>query len=252
MLKRFDRFLYNVISEQSENEDDAKKKAELFTTNEFFFKYVQPVAEESNVFATRQRENAFLVCGALKDIKTFFSKFKVDSIFMENPADFRIYSPLFTYGEVIHNLKFDEEYPIYNDGSRPTQTHELDNIAGNVVEGRWYSLFDEDSAKRIKGLKPADVSKYFKDFYPKANKKFNEDTTIYVEFQVNCSRRANQVYDEMSEYAKNPDEMNDAHNQEPDDFDYTQLNIKNENDEATVKAALKDVKRSDKNLTSKR
>ena len=251
MLKQFDKFIYNYISESSENEDDTKKKIEVFTTNEFFFRFVKPIAEETGVLVTKQRENTFLVYGALKDVKNFFTKLKVDDTFMEKPSEFTIYSPMFTYGDQVHNLKRDEDYPIYHDANHPTQTHEIDNLARDVIEGRWYSLIDDESTKKIKGIKPVDITRYFKEFYPKADKKFNEETTIYVEFQVNCDRRANQVYDEMSEYARNPDEMNDHTNEDPDDFDYTQLNVKNENDETIVKDALKDVTKSEKDFSKK-
>ena len=91
MLKQFDRFLYSIITEQSDNEETAKKKLELFTTNEFFYKYINKAAEESNVLATKQRENTFLIYGALKDVEAFFTSFEVDSDFMENPSDFAIY-----------------------------------------------------------------------------------------------------------------------------------------------------------------
>ena len=157
----------------------------------------------------------------------------------------------YTYGDEVHNMKRDEEYPTYFRTDGPLSTHEVDNLVRNTVEGKWFSLIDGETTRKIKGVKPADVTKYFKNFFPKADKKFNEETTVYVEFQVNCNRRANQVYDEMSEYAKNSDEMNASHNDDPDDFDYTQLNIKNVNDEAEVKAALKDVKRTTKDYAKR-
>jgi len=242
MLKQLNRFLYGVISEQSDGDDDAKKKVESFTTNEFFFKFIQGFAEECGVLATKQRENTFLVYGKLKDIKTFFSKFKVDSTFMENPAEFKIYSPMFTYGDEKHFLKLDEDYPIFHGAETPTLTHEVDNITRDTVTGRWYPMFDDEISKKVKSMKPAEITKYFKSFFPKADKKFNEETEVYVEFQVNCDRRANQVWDEMSEYAKEPDEMNELHNADPEDFDYTQLVVKKQDSEADMKPVMKDVR----------
>lgn len=226
MLKKFNQCISKYICESSENEDEKTKSIEKLSTHEFYYKFIVPVVEEVGgiLEATVQRENTFLVAGSLKDIKKFFAAFKVDDSFMEKPADFQIYTPMFTYGEIIHNMKFDEDYPIYHTAEYGTYTHEDDNLARNVVEGRWYPFIDEETSKKLKAVKPSEISKYFKSFYPKADKAFNEDCIIYVEFQVNCRGLANALYDDMSEYAKTEDEMNEAHQADAfEDFDYDVL-----------------------------
>lgn len=247
MLSKCDKFIRNILFESTENEDEKKKMKELYHTNSFYLKFIEKLADECHVLATKQRENCFQIFGSLKSVKNFFSKFKVDDTLMDNPADFMIYSPMFSYGETKHNLKRDEDYPDKNAIDAAPYTHEIDNSARDTVHGTWFPLMDEkDVSKKIKAVKPSEISKYFNQFFPKANKDFNENICVYVEFQVNCEGWKNQIFDEMSEYAKTPDEMNEQLNEDDDDFDYTQLNVKNENDESTVKAALKEVKRTSK------
>lgn len=226
MNSKLNRFIKSLILEYSTDENDKKRIREMYHTNEFYLKFISTLAEECNVVATKQRENCFLVTGLLKNVEQFFNKLKVDSDFMDNPSDFKIYSPMFSYGETIHNLKYDEDYPVYEQPGVATQTHQIDNIVRHTVYGKWYNFFDETMNKKIKAIKPNEITKYFKTMFPKATKKFNENTDIFVEFQVNCENWKNQIFDEMSEYAKTPDEMNDFHNEDPIDFDYSQLNIK--------------------------
>lgn len=244
MLKQFNTFVHKLISEAATEESDEKIIKDTYHCNEFYAKFLQNLGEECSVVVTKQRQNCFLVYGVLKNVKDFFTKLKVDKTFMDNPEDFRIYTPMFSYGETAHNLKLDEDYPIYKQAGIPTQTHEVDNIVRQTVFGKWYPLFDEKKpCQKIKGLKPSEITKYFKQTFPKATKDFNEEVEIYVEFQVNCEDWNNLIYDAMTEYAKDPDEMNDAHNEDPDDFDYTSLNVKDkQDDEKEAKKTLKDVK----------
>lgn len=252
MLKKFDSLIKKILCESAGNDDDEKKIREAYHTNEFYYRFLDPVAEETHVLVTKNRNNTFLIYGSLKAIEDFFKALKVDETFMENPSEFKIYSPMFSYGENAHYLKMDEDYPTVDKIGEAPYTHAIDNQVRNTVHGRWYSLVDEDKAgQKIKGVKPSEVSKYFKSIFPKADKNFNNETEIYFEFQVNCEDWKNQIYDEMSEYAKEPDEMNEYHNEDPDDFDYTQLNVKNVNDDAIVKNALKEIKRTDKDYSKK-
>lgn len=215
------------------------------SSNEFFSKYVKKAAEDKNVIVSIQRENTFLVQGLLNDIEKFFSAFKVDKDFMEKPDDFVVYSPIFTYGEIKHHMKYDEDYPIGLYGFGPETSHIVDNAARDVVEGRWYSLFEEGENK-VKSIKPSEITKYLRALFPKWTKEMEDDVLIFVEFTVDVKGYANTIYDKMSEYS-NIENREDANKREDkddeEDFDYTVPLVKPPNDDDIVKAALKDVDR---------
>lgn len=252
MLNNFNNLIKSILLEQVEEDKDEEKEKIMasYNTNEFYTRVLEPITDGLNVVLTKQRNNTYLVYGPVGDLIKFFNGIKVDKEFMDDPKEFKIYSPIFTYGDYMGKLKLDQFYPITNfEKTGVPFTHELENIDGNVLEGKWYSIFENDvpDGKFIKGVAPSDMEKkVFKKMFPKGDKSFTENFVMYVEFQVNTEGLKNLIWDEMTEYAKDPDEMNDLHNSDPDDFDYTQLNVKNENDEATVKAALKDIKRSSK------
>lgn len=241
MLQRFDEFIYSYISESSGDEGATRKRLASFTTNEFFFRFIQPAAAAANVLATKQRENTFLVFGPLKGVKAFFAGLKVSGDYMERPSEFMVYSPQFTYGEHVHNLKRDEDYPVCRSATTAPHMHEIDNLVRDTIDGRWYPMLD--GGRKVKGIRPAEVARLLRGAYPKASGGFDEGAMVYVEFQVDCDGRANQIYDKMSEYAKSPDEMNALHSSSPDDFDYTQLNAKAE--DRAAKASLKGIKRTE-------
>jgi hypothetical protein len=57
------------------------------------------------------------------------------------------------------------------------------------------------------------------------DKIFADTHDMYIEFQINTEGLKNQLWDEMTEYAKTPEEMNESFLNNDTDFDYSQLNL---------------------------
>ena len=151
MLKNFNKLVKSVIFESIENDDDEKRIREVYHCNEFFHRYIEPLVDSINekddginLIVTKQRQNVFLVTGIFNDVSKFFNEFKIDEGFMENPQDFRIFSPqymLLDYADDIHYMGRGEMWP-KQDFDVPG-THDVDNSKNvrSTVYGKWFSFY---------------------------------------------------------------------------------------------------------------
>lgn len=227
MLNKFNNLVKNLLFEQADNTESEKRIKNTYNTNEFYLKILKPHSQDLEIFLTKQRNNTFLVIGPLPQLVKFFNTLKVDETFMDNPKEFKIYSPCISFGDRMVKLKLDQFFPIQHDiiYGVPT-THELENSTGNVLEGQWFELHGEDD-KPVKSIKPSELEKkFFNKVFFRSDKKYMNEIPLYFEFQVNTEDWNNQVWGEMSEWAKDPDEMNDLHNSDFEEFDYDRLNNK--------------------------
>ena len=255
MLKNFNKLVKSVIFESIENDDDEKRIREVYHCNEFFHRYIEPLVDSINekddgskLIVAKQRQNVFLVTGIFNDVSKFFNEFKIDEGFMENPQDFRIFSPqymLLDYADDIHYMGRGEMWP-KQDFDVPG-THDVDNSKNvrSTVYGRWFSFYEDDSkGYKLKGIKPKDLLKNLKKM--KKELPIDEVTIISIEFSVNCEQWKNQIFDEMSEYSDV--EYRDDVNRNDDDFDYSlaALPKHSKEDEDEAKKSLKDIKRTSK------
>lgn len=241
MLNNFNNMIKSYLFQDAETDDEKSKIINAYNTNEFYLRFIQNIAIDNKVNATKQRNNCYLVYGTIRNLINFFNNLKVDKSFMKSPDDFKIYSPIFSFGELHANLKFDQYFPMDNYLKTCVPfTHETENFTGKITEGRWFN-FSDNMQRTIKNIKPADVKNLLKSMFSKSDK-FLDECNMYIEFQINTDNLSNQLWDEMTEYAKTPEEMNEIFNDNDIDFDYSQLNVKNIDDENRVKSSLKDIK----------
>lgn len=261
MLKKFNEYINTIILESVENsiDQDEKRIREVYHCNEFFNRYLVPLTEKINsskknfdleLIVTKQRQNVFLVTGAVVDVMKFFNDFKIDEAFMEKPEDFRIFAPQYLLLEIaddIHYMGRGEMWP-KQDYNIPS-THDIDNKLGvrSTIFGKWFSFYEDDAKGfKLKGVKPKDLNKNFRKM--KKEQAIDDNTIVSVEFAVNCEQWSNQIFDEMSE---NSDiEYREDVNMDHDDFDYT-VALKPVNNpeskeltDAEIKKAINDIKRT--------
>ena len=237
MFNKFNERIKRLIMES----EDKDEMLQLYNSNEFFIRFIEPLAKQIGVMSSKPFENCFQIAGVLKSVRDFFSKFKVDNSFMEKPNDFMIYSPMFTYSEKNHLMNRDEGYESSIEDYR-TSPHCWENLDREVTLEGWFRFFDKGNLP-IKSCKPDFIVDYFKDNFPKANKDFNETCPIVITFCVNCRGLKNSIWDEMTEWAVDADGINKTSNEEPDDFDYTQLNVKVPSEAELVEKSLKEIEK---------
>ena len=249
MLKNFNALIKNIITEAAENEDDEQRIKNVYHCNEFYNRFLWQLSLDDKVLLTRQRNNVFLVGGLFKDVIKFFNDLKVDKDFMDEPKDFEIYQPMYTFGDTQHNMNRDEQYPS-SKGLTPNSitTHDDDNLVRRVIEGIWKE-FNENVKKGTKLLKvqPNKLKKYIKEVQKEYD--LTNDDQIFIEFTVNCEQWKNNIFD--AEY-KSEDDINDFGAASGDDkrnidedFDYSQCVMPKNNDDSH-RAALKDIKKTEK------
>jgi hypothetical protein len=263
MFNKFNEYINEILlnAVESSIDKDEKRIREVYHCNEFYHRYLETLMDKINenkkidelkLIVTKQRQNTFLVTGILKDVMKFFTDFKIDEAFMEEPKDFRIFAPQYMLLELsddIHYMGRGEMWP-KQDFNVPS-THDIDNKSGvrSTVFGKWFSFYEDDAkGLKVKGVKPSDLNKNFKKL--KKESSIDDDTIFSVEFSVNCEQWHNQIFDEMSEYSNV--EWRDDVNSEHDDFDYSVAlkPVKNpeskEMTDAEIKKAINEINRKEK------
>ena len=245
MLKNFNNYIKNIILEQVTEDKDEKYIKLVYHCNEFYVRYLSPLADEYNVSITKQRNNVFLAFGTFENIIKAFNNLKVDEMFMEKPADFVIVAPMYCFNdaEYEHKMQRGELYaPAFISAGVPTPTtHDVDNVARNVVFGRWFDFYqNEKKGQKLLTITPSKFKKYIKEVQKKYD--LTDNDNIFIEFSVNCEDWKNNIFEDMAEY-RTEDEINEINsNKEKEiDFDYDLAKMPKENNEDHRKA-LKDIK----------
>ena len=252
MLKNFNSLLKNIVLEQVTDDKDDKFVKLIYHCNEFYNRYLADLAEDYHIGITKQRNNIFIAIGTFKDIISYFDHLKVDDMFMEKPEEFQICAPMYCFNdpEYEHSLQRGELYPQTSNQGVIT-THDVDNKVRTTIYGKWFDFY-ENEKKGIKLLKlyPKKFKKYIKEVQKKY--KCKDDDIIYIEFSVNCEDWKNNIFEDMAEF-RTADDINDlgAGNGDDkrnidDDFDYTQKCVVPKAKDDSHRAALKDIKRTEK------
>lgn len=239
MLKNLNSLIKNVILEQVTDDKDEKYIKLIYHCNEFYNKYLVDLADECNIGVTKQRNNVFLTYGTVANLIKYFDKLKVDEMFMEDPKEFSILAPMYSFGDDTHLMQRGEAFPITGSEQVPT-THDVDNKVRSIVYGRWNDFYqNEKNGQKLLKVQPSKFKKYIKDVQKLF--KLDEDSYMFIEFSVNCEDWKNNIFEDMAEF-RTEDEINDnICNKEDSKFDYPQCNVPKSNDDSH-RAALKDIK----------
>lgn len=202
MLKKLDDLYKRIIIEETE-ELPSSWFRQITKDTEFLQKYILPLAKKYFVYPEKARMNTFRLTGTFKNVKDFLSNFKVDKEFLEQPKEFFICSPMYSFCDdaYTHILNRDEGFPV--DTVDPYSTLASQNKFRFANFGRWYELIDDiDTVEqiRVKRCTPAEFakllsSKAYEDLYG-----INDDIVICIEFQVNCEGYTNQCFDMWSTF----------------------------------------------------
>lgn len=221
MLEKFNQLYSKVIYESAEDQWYRK----ITKDNEFFDYYLKPLAKQYKVNIVKARLNTFRIGGLYKNVIDALNNFKVDQTYWNKEVfgrDFVLYSPMITFGEIIHTMNFDEGYP-FNTVENNT-LYAQQNFQRFQLEGRWYEPKELDKNNqfdypvRAKFATPSDLALMIDQLCEDTGRITDkEDLIVCVEFVLNCENLANQVYDEQTQFipilAKNStlsDRINDT------------------------------------------
>ena len=218
MLKKFDKLYNSIITEQTEQKQAWIRQVTKDT--EFLKKYVLPLAEKCVVYPEKARMNTFRITGEFKAVHDFLDSLKVDKEFLEQPKEFFICSPMYTFCDDMytHILNRDEGFPVGT--VDPYSTLAAQNKFRFAIFGRWYELMDDGI--RVKRCKPTEFAKLL------AKQEINDKTIICVEFQVNCEGYTNQCFDMWSTFVPT-EKIGEEPKMEKPDIDLTMQQIKEKN-----------------------
>ena len=204
MLKKLNELYSKIIFENVE--DPWYRK--ITKDNEFFNYYLNPLAKEYKVNISKARLNTFRVCGLYANVIDALKNFKVDETYWNKEVfgrDFIVYSPMITFGEVIHTMNFDEGYPFNTIENNSLYAQQ--NFQRFHMEGRWYEPKELDKNNqfdypvRAKFATPSDLATMVDQTYEESGIVIDKDNLIVcVEFVLNCENLANQVYDEQTQF----------------------------------------------------
>lgn len=200
MLTKVNDLYHNLIYE---NVEDPWIRT-INNDKDFFKEYLAPLAQKYNVHIIKARMNTFRIMGMFEAVKDALNNFKVDEHYWNKDIfdkDFCVYSPIITFGEVIHVNNLGEGYTY---GSVEQDSLYAFNSQWNIAyEGRWYDLTDLNKDNvyeipvRAKCATPSDLIKMIENLM-EIQQRNKETTYVILEFVLNCQNLANQVYDEES------------------------------------------------------
>lgn len=201
MLKKLNDLYNSLIYEQAE--DIWLRK--ITSDNEFYKAYLLPLRNKYSVDIVKARMNTFRIIGMAEIVLGCLENFKVDQDYWNDESmgkPFVVYSPMVTFGEVIHNMRLSEYYP---EGMvEPNSLYELRNINRFDIEGRWYELNALDKNNeftypvKAKEATPKELVQMIRNLMNSFGK--TDDNVLVVEFVLNCQNLANQVYDEQTQF----------------------------------------------------
>lgn len=204
MLKKLNELYSKIIYESTE--DPWYRK--ITKDNEFFNYYLKPLAKEYKVNIVKARLNTFRIGGLYKNVIDALNNFKVDETYWNKEVfgrDFVLYSPMITFGEVVHTMNFDEGYP--RNTVEPNSLYAQQNFQRFQLEGRWYEPKELDKNNqfdypvRAKFATPSDLALMIDQTCEETGRITDkEDLIVCVEFVLNCENLANQVYDEQTQF----------------------------------------------------
>lgn len=204
MLEKLNQLYSKIVYESVE--DPWYRK--ITKDNEFFDYYLKPLAENYNINVVKARLNTFRICGLYKNVVKALNNFKVDETYWNKEVfgrDFVVYSPMITFGEVVHIMNYDEGHPFNTVENNSLYTQQ--NFQRFQFEGRWYEpaeLYENnqfDYPVRAKFATPSDLVIMIDQTRENIGKIINLDNLIVcVEFVLNCENLANQVYDEQTQF----------------------------------------------------
>ena len=204
MLKKLNELYSKIVYESTE--DPWYRK--ITKDNEFFNYYLNPLAKEYKVNIVKARLNTFRICGLYKNVIDALNNFKVDETYWNKEVfgrDFVVFSPMITFGEVIHIMNFDEGYP--RNTVEANSLYAQQNFQRFHMEGRWYEPKELDKNNqfdypiRAKFATPSDLAIMIDQTYEESGICIDKDNLIVcVEFVLNCENLANQVYDEQTQF----------------------------------------------------
>jgi hypothetical protein len=201
MLSKLNELYGKLIYENSED----RWIRQITNDNDFLKVYLLPLQEKYCVNTVKARLNTFRIGGLYKNVIEALSNFKVDADFWNDEImqrEFVLYSPMITFGEVIHDMGYSEGYPL--NCVAPNSLYALQDKYRISVEGRWYEPKELDKNTefdypvRAKFATPTDLCKMIDNLREELG--YTEDAGLIVEFQVNCENLANQLYDEHTAF----------------------------------------------------
>ena len=200
MLKKVNDLYHNLLYE---NVEDPWIRS-ITKDNEFYKEYLVKLSKDNEIQIVKARLNTFRFIGTYKNVISALKDFKVDERYWDKSIfgkDFCIYSPMVSFGEIVHEFHYDEGYTIGSVESN--SVYAFDNKNRVVFEGRWYELTDLNKDKlyefpvRAKCATPDEAIKMI-DALMELQGRDKDNTIIIFEFVLNCENLANQVYDEES------------------------------------------------------
>ena len=200
MLNRLDDFYNKLIYENAEDIWIRK----ITTDTEFFNTYLKPLITKYDVDIYKARLNTFRLGGHLSNVLDALKNIKVDNEYWNDDAmgrKFCLYSPMVTFGEIIHYMNYDEGYPANTVDTN--SLYAMQNKVRYVIEGRWYELNELDKNNqfdylvRAKSATPTDLVKMIENLVELQSRE-KDNCVVVVEFILNCQNLANQVFDEQS------------------------------------------------------
>lgn len=201
MLKKLNDLYNSLIYEQAE--DIWLRK--ITSDNEFYAKYLLPLRNKYSVDIVKARMNTFRIIGMSEIVLGCLENFKVDQDYWNDEAmgkPFVVYSPMVTFGEVIHNMRLSEQYA--QGMTEPNSLYEFRNINRFDIEGRWYELNALDKNNeftypvKAKEATPKELVQMIRNLMNSLGK--TDDNILVVEFVLNCQNLMNQVYDEQTQF----------------------------------------------------
>lgn len=204
MLEKLNQLYSKIIYESTE--DPWYRK--ITKDYEFFDYYLKPLAKQYKVNIVKARLNTFRIGGLYANVINALKNFKVDQTYWNKEVfgrDFIVYSPMITFGEVIHFMNYDEGYPFNTVDNNSLYAQQ--NFQRFHLEGRWYQPKELDKNNqfdypvRAKFATPSDLAIMIDQTYEESGMIIDKDNLIVcVEFVLNCENLANQVYDEQTQF----------------------------------------------------
>lgn len=204
MLKKLNELYSKIVYESAE--DPWYRK--ITKDYEFFDYYLKPLAKQYKVNIVKARLNTFRIGGLYANVINALKNFKVDQTYWNKEVfgrDFVVYSPMITFGEVIHFMNYDEGYPFNTVDNNSLYAQQ--NFQRFHLEGRWYQPKELDKNNqfdypvRAKFATPSDLAIMIDQTYEESGMIIDKDNLIVcVEFVLNCENLANQVYDEQTQF----------------------------------------------------
>lgn len=205
MLNKLNDIYSKVIFENSQD----KWIRKITTDTEFYNTYFKPLILKlnNNIDIVKARLNTFRISGLFKNVKTALEDLKIDELYWDESVmggPFKLYTPMITFGEVVHVLNNSEGFPVGTVADN--SLYALINQNRISFDGKWhepklldYKKYGFDFPVRAKSATPLQLIKMIENLI-ESEYKNPETTFVVVEFMLNCENRINQVFDETSEF----------------------------------------------------